>query len=65
MIDGELGEEEYNECEDENAGYNPGSAAKWLLKYCNSVRVIDAVRKLHVAFENENFDTVSSIKSCI
>lgn len=65
VIEGELGKEELNEFREDIQGYEPASAVKWLTSYFDKVKVIYAFQMLDAAFENENFEIISSIKAKI
>jgi len=65
VIEGELGQEELNEFKVEIQDSKPASAVKWLTNYFDKVKVIYAFQMLNAAFEDENFEVVSNIKTKI
>jgi len=65
VVEGELGKEELEEFREYVKEYKPTSAAKWLDKYFNKVRVIYAFQLLNAAFDNENHPILESIKTMI
>lgn len=65
VIKGELGQEELDEFKEEIEDCKPTSAVKWLTKFFDKVRVIYAFQMLNAAFEDGNFDIISSIKTKI
>ena len=65
VIDGELGEEELDEFRDELKDCKPTSAAKWLEKYFDKIKVIYAFQLLDRSMEDENFAIVASIRTKI
>jgi hypothetical protein len=65
VIKGELGQEELNEFKEEIGDCKPASAVKWLTKIFDKVKVIYAFQMLDAAFEDGNFEIISSIKTKI
>jgi len=65
VADGELGEEELNQFRDEVRDCKPASAAKWLEKFFNNVKVIYAFQLLNGSMEEENFAVVEAIRKTI
>jgi hypothetical protein len=65
VVDGELGQDELNEFREIIQDYKPTSAVKWLTNYFDSVKVIYAFQLLNAAFDGDNFDIVSSVKTKI
>ena len=62
VIEGELGKEEIEELKIEIEDSRPTSAAKWLTKYLDKVRVIYAFQLLNTAFDDTNFEIITCIK---
>jgi len=65
VIEGGLGKEELDEFREEIKNCKPTSAAKWLDKYFDKVKVIYAFQLLNASKDDDNFPIVSSIKSTI
>jgi hypothetical protein len=65
VVDGELGHEELEEFKEMVQDCKPTSAAKWLTKYFDKVKVIYAFQILNAGFDNSNFEIISSIKAKI
>jgi hypothetical protein len=65
IVEGELGQDELNEFKEEIEDCKPTSAVKWLTKFFDKVKVIYAFQMLHAAFDDENFEIISSIKTKI
>jgi hypothetical protein len=65
VADGELGQEELEEFRQEIKGCKPASAAKWLDKYFDKVKVIYAFQLLDASMEEKNFSILDSIKTTI
>jgi hypothetical protein len=65
VIERELGQEELHEFKEEIKDCKPTSAVKWLTKFFDKVRVIYAFQMLNAAFEDNNFEIISSIKTKI
>jgi hypothetical protein len=65
VIKGELGQEELDEFKEEIEDCKPTSAVKWLTKFFDKVRVIYAFQILNAAFDDRNFEIISSIKTKI
>jgi hypothetical protein len=65
VIDGELGQEELNEFKEIIQAFKPTSAVKWLTSYFEKVKVIYAFQVLNAAFDDNNFEIISSIKTKI
>ena len=65
IVDGELGKEELNEFREIIQDYKPTSAVHWLTNYFDTVKVIYAFQLLTAAFDNNNFEIISIIKTCI
>jgi hypothetical protein len=65
VIDGELGQDELNEFREIIQDYKPSSAVKWLTNYFDTVKVIYAFQLLNAAFDNNNFEVISCIKTKI
>jgi len=65
VINGELGQEELDEFKEEIEDCKPTSAVKWLTKFFEKVKVIYAFQMLNAAFEDGNFEIISSIKTKI
>ena len=65
VIDGELGQDELNEFREIIQDYKPASAVEWLTNYFDTVKVIYAFQMLNVAFDDSNFEIISSIKTKI
>lgn len=65
VIEGELGAEELQEFIDEIQDEQPISAVKWLNKYLKRVKVIYAFQMMNAAFEDDNHDIISTIKTTI
>jgi hypothetical protein len=65
VIDGELGQDELNEFREIIQDYKPLSAVKWLTNYFDTVKVIYAFQLLNAAFDDNNFEIISSIKTKI
>jgi len=63
VIDGELGQEELDEFKKIVLDFKPISAANWLTKFFEKVKVIYAFQLLNASFENDNFEIISSIKN--
>jgi hypothetical protein len=65
IVEGELGKEELDEFKEDIQNYKPISAVKWLTNYFDKVKVIYAFQMLNAAFDDGNFEIVSSIKTKI
>lgn len=65
VVEGELGQDEIDEFKDMIEDCKPTSAVIWLTTYFSNVKVIYAFQILNAAFEDTNFDVVSSIKTKI
>lgn len=65
VIDGELGKEEIEEFKDDILDYKPLSAARWLEKYLDNVKVIYAFQLLDGSMEDVNYLIVDSIRTVI
>ncbi len=65
VVAGELGKEELEEFREDIKNYKPASAANWLDKYFDKVKVIYAFQLLNASFDDNNFPIVTSIKSKI
>lgn len=65
VVEGELGQEELDEFKEMIEDYKPTSAVNWLTNYFEKVKVIYAFQILNAAFEDNNFDIISSIKTKI
>ncbi len=65
VLERELGEDELNEFKEIILDYQPVSAVKWLTSFFEKVKVIYAFRILQAAFQGENFEIISSIKTKI
>ncbi|HKO79914.1 MAG TPA: hypothetical protein VJU78_05935 [Chitinophagaceae bacterium] len=65
VIDGELGQEELNEFREIIQEYKPTSAVQWLTNYFDNVKVVYAFQMLNAAFDDSNFEIISSIKATI
>jgi len=64
-VDGELGREELLEFKESIQDCKPTSSVKWLTKFFERVKVIYAFQMLNAAFDGENFEIISSIKTKI
>ena len=62
---GELGQEELDEFKEEIEDCKPTSAVMWLTKFFDKVKVIYAFQMLNAAFDNGNFEIITSIKTKI
>lgn len=59
-----LGREELEEFKEEVESYEPKTAAKWLKKYFDKVKVIYAFQMLNASFtDDRNFEIISCIKT--
>lgn len=65
VFEGELGQEELEEFKEEIKDFKPASAVKWLTNYFDKVKVIYAFQILNAAFESDNFEVISNIKTKI
>ena len=65
VVDGELGQDELNEFREIIQDCKPTSAVQWLTNYFDTVKVIYAFQLLNTAFDNNNFEIISSIKTKI
>src|SRR5688572_21652144 len=65
VAEGELGKEEIEEFKLEIEDSKPTSGAKWLTKYLDKVKVIYAFQLLNTAFDESNFDIITSIRTKI
>lgn len=65
VVEGELGKDELEEFVEKIKNCSPTSAVTWLTAFFEKVKVIYAFRLLNAAFDNSNFDIISSIKSKI
>ncbi len=65
VLEGELGKDELDEFVESIQDEQPASAVIWLLEYFKKVEVIYAFQMLNAAFEDENFEIISRIKSKI
>lgn len=65
VVEGELGKDELNEFEELIGDFKPATAVAWLKAYFVKVKVIYAFQMLNAAFEDANFEIVSSIKATI
>lgn len=65
VVEGELGHEELEEFKDMVEDCRPTTAAKWLERFFNQVKVIYAFRMLNAAFEDDNYAIISSIRTKI
>lgn len=65
VAEGELGKEELDEFKEIIQDYKPTSAVNWLASYFDKVKVIYAFQILNAAFEDDNFEIVSAIKTKI
>lgn len=65
VVDGELGEQELDEFKEDIQDYKPASAVKWLTNYFDKVKVVYAFQMLNAAFNDENFEIISNIKTKI
>ena len=65
IIEGELGQDELNEFREIIQDYQPASAVQWLTNYFDTVKVIYAFQLLNAAFDDSNFEIISSIKTKI
>ena len=65
VVKGELGKEELDELKEDIQDCKPVSAVKWLTNYFDKVKVIYAFQMLNAAFEDENFEIVSNIRTKI
>lgn len=65
VIDGELGQDELNEFREAIQDNKPVSAVEWLTNYFDKVKVIYAFLLLNTAFDDNNFEIVSSIKQTV
>jgi hypothetical protein len=65
VVEGELGLDELNEFKEEIEDCKPTSAVKWLTKFFDKVKVIYAFQILNSAFDDGNFEIISSIKTKI
>jgi len=63
--EGELGQEELDEFREIIQDYKPASAVQWLTNYFDTVKVIYAFQLLNAAFDENNFEIISSIKTKI
>lgn len=65
VVGGELGEQELDEFKEDIQDYKPASAVKWLTNYFDKVKVVYAFQMLNAAFNDENFEIISNIKTKI
>ncbi|MCX6316886.1 MAG: hypothetical protein NTW29_06330 [Bacteroidetes bacterium] len=65
VVEGELAGDELDEFREIILDYKPVSAVEWLTKYFDSVKVIYAFQMLNAAFQDSNFEIISSIKNRI
>ena len=65
VIDGDLGKKELDEFRIEVKNYRPTSAAKWLDRFFDKVKVIYAFRLLDAATDDGNFPIVNSVRATI
>ena len=65
VLDGQLGKNELEEFKDEIEDCKPTTAVEWLTNFFDKVKVIYAFQMLNAAFDNENFEIISSIKTKI
>src|SRR6185437_3306099 len=63
--EGELGQEELDQFREIIQDYKPASAVQWLTNYFDTVKVIYAFQLLNAAFDENNFEIISSIKTKI
>jgi|SRR6185312_937206 len=65
VVDGELGKEELEEFREVIGECKPASAAQWLDRYFDKVKVIYAFQLLNKAFEDDNYPIVSVVRDII
>lgn len=65
VFDNDLGKQEPDEFREEVTNYKPMSAANWLIDFFNKVKVIYVFQLFNAAFEDDNFEIVTSIKTTI
>lgn len=65
VIEGELGHEEMGEFRVEIESCRPESAAAWLQKFFDGVKVVYAVQMLDAAMSNDNYPIVNAIRTRI
>lgn len=65
VVEGQLGKEELDEFKEMIEDCKPTSAVTWLTNYFEKVKVIYAFQILNAAFDDNNFDVISSIKTKI
>ncbi|QIL77571.1 hypothetical protein [Hymenobacter sp. HDW8] len=65
IIPGELGQEELDEFKEKIKSHNPATAAKWLINYFDSVKVIYAFQLLNSVEDDNDWEIVNAIRMAI
>ncbi|ACU63419.1 hypothetical protein [Chitinophaga pinensis] len=60
-----MGKEELDEFRASILDFQPASAAKWLNDFFDRVQVIYAFRLLPMAMEDDNYDIITTVQTCI
>jgi hypothetical protein len=65
VIEGKLGQEELDEFKEIVVDFKPTSAATWLTKHFDKIKVIYAFQMLNAALDDGNMEIISSLKNKI